>query len=442
MQSEAVPSSSPVVPGLGLRRALNEDAVQEAIEPEGVLKPAEERRLLRSSRRFSSVRQISALDDEGEQANALTKNLSFDVIWSEDTQTWVLSTEEEAFAEVQEEQVPTDQGFTVLSNTRLALNITQPPILLTPFGQYWANDLVSLPHNAIRRELLDAYVIFYSIEVRTCEFTLVEVDLFYMWWASFRAFMDRFIEAEEAHVFPWIEAVDSLENGEVRRDARLRQQTTIATILDIIDTSHPNFNAHNLVDGIRLLKNAVDKLVLCLNAYMRAKERFLPPIINRHYQEADKWAFERQYVKFFMACANSGINVPLLQRWMKNGWTPKEAAEWRYEILGPGYSATGWMKESKFRRHVDTVIFFSTKRREFMSKSILVTPLSPKADDFSDATLSPRSPVSPGTPQSPNTHPNARPNGATSPRPPTFSKRSQMPSPRGVLLGRSAPAGS
>eukprot|EP00180_Rhodochaete_pulchella_P001222 Plantae.Rhodophyta-Rhodochaete_pulchella.ctg2044.p1 GENE.Plantae.Rhodophyta-Rhodochaete_pulchella.ctg2044~~Plantae.Rhodophyta-Rhodochaete_pulchella.ctg2044.p1 ORF type:complete len:403 (-),score=61.66 Plantae.Rhodophyta-Rhodochaete_pulchella.ctg2044:84-1292(-) len=381
------------VPGLGLRVA--EDA--SFGEPDGELKPVDEKRLLRSSRRFGSMRiggdSRSDLDEAqaSDLAAELTRKLSFNLEWNDVTQSWMLadtSTNSSAEKPFDPRSDP-PMHYSIMDSQRLAMKMSQPPIFMTPYGRYWASDAVCLPHNALRRELMDAYVIFYSMEVRVSVLDQDDINMFYMWWDVFKAFVTHLLEAEEAVLYPWVEAKVKLD-GALAFEGRKCTRDTMMTIVEIMDRAHLSFHGTNAGDGVGLLKLALDKLVLCLNDYMKRKEKKLVKIIDSQYGEIDKRQFEKSFVRFFLHGSSPGTDVPILSRWMKSQENPNLVAEWRYDNLGPSLSATHWVKETRYRRHIEIAVYFSSKRREFMARTYIVGPVG-MSTSFGSPPASPRS---------------------------------------------------
>mmetsp|Transcript_18550 Transcript_18550/g.38936 ORF Transcript_18550/g.38936 Transcript_18550/m.38936 type:complete len:406 (-) Transcript_18550:2300-3517(-) len=363
-------------------KSLLEMAAREAEETGNVSKLSG--RLHRTSRRFASGRLGASHNEnlsEGaklELTEQLGRQLSFDLVWDEQTQTWMMADNSPLPA-----REPLDAGgcspqddrtaeFVKVMGNYFLSQMSQPPISLSPYGQFWAMDVVVLNHNALRRELMDGYVIFYSMEVRSSFLRRVDVDLFYAWWETFRNFLLHVLDAEEDIMYPWIEGRCPLEDPRLSQEARNAWKDTLSQILDIIDRAYPKFHLGNISDGVALLKLALDKLVLCLSAQFKVKERLLPPIINANFDERQKRAYDRQFVRYFLHGSSPGADIPILSRWLKSVGDREKEAEWRFDNLGPSLAATHWMKERPFRRHREIVSFFSYKRKEFLANTTVL----------------------------------------------------------------------
>mmetsp|Transcript_7536 Transcript_7536/g.16016 ORF Transcript_7536/g.16016 Transcript_7536/m.16016 type:complete len:1052 (+) Transcript_7536:291-3446(+) len=90
--------------------------------------------------------------------------------------------------------------------------IRLPVLCLVDHGVTWSwpLDVISLCHNAVRREMMDLYTMILSIQARHYCIDLHEASEFAQWFATFRAFfLEYALNIEEKIIFPFISSFDA-----------------------------------------------------------------------------------------------------------------------------------------------------------------------------------------------------------------------------------------
>eukprot|EP00183_Erythrolobus_madagascarensis_P003031 CAMPEP_0185851632 /NCGR_PEP_ID=MMETSP1354-20130828/10711_1 /TAXON_ID=708628 /ORGANISM="Erythrolobus madagascarensis, Strain CCMP3276" /LENGTH=774 /DNA_ID=CAMNT_0028552661 /DNA_START=333 /DNA_END=2657 /DNA_ORIENTATION=+ len=102
------------------------------------------------------------------------------------------------------------------------------------FGESWAVDVFSLPHNAIRRDLIDLYDMLESMYMRKRVLDVpLEIAMVFEWLRTFRSFLLRYFECEEQVLFPWIES-RCIVMADMSRAVRLGTKSLLTGMLNAL----------------------------------------------------------------------------------------------------------------------------------------------------------------------------------------------------------------
>jgi len=257
-------------------------------------------------------------------------------------------------------------------NPRSIIEMRREPALhMAPYGQFWSMDVFSLPHNAIRRELLDCYIILYAMDVRRLELTSKDIASFFQWWTVFVKFFEVYLDAEDVVLYPWIESGVKL-SGLLEAKKRAKIKEHLRLILGLLTNAEAKLIKMAEDDGepVFLMKRAVDKISLLTQEYFVAQERVIPRMLGSVYTLKDKRAYDRRFINFLLKSEQSGFNVALVSRWLQpDVRQPKQLLEWRYDNLGPiNWTRYGiWYKQVE-SKHIKVLAYFRAKRDAFLEE--------------------------------------------------------------------------
>jgi len=247
----------------------------------------------------------------------------------------------------------------------------EPSLHMAPYGQFWSMDAFSLPHNAIRRELLDCYIILYAMDVRRLELSSKDIATFFQWWTVFVKFFDVFLDAEDDVIYPWVGSAVKL-TGLLEPKKRAKIKDHLRMILGLLTNAEQKLI--QMVDGggepIFLIKRALDKISLLTQEYFVAQERVIPRLLNSVYTLKDKRAMDRRFINYLLKSDQAGFNVVLVSRWLQpDVRQPKPLLEWRYDNLGPlNWTRYGvWYKQLE-AKHTRIMAFFRAKRDAYIEE--------------------------------------------------------------------------
>jgi len=254
----------------------------------------------------------------------------------------------------------------------------QPPLRLVPYRKMWAMDPLALPHNAIRKELLDCYVILYAMDVRREELNAKDYEMFFGWWRVFSTFLLHYLKAEEEVLYPWIENAVRLQ-GLLAADKREKIKEHLRHVVVLIAKSETRFNTTSFeYEPLYVLKRAVDKVALLSQEYFGYEERTLPRYVMSVYTEADKRELDKNMVNFYLKGSSPASDIVILTRWLQpDERDPKKLLEWRYDNLKPViYAKYGMWWKKVNGKHLSVPVYFKAKRdfykAEMQQRNILL----------------------------------------------------------------------
>ncbi|KAA8498010.1 hypothetical protein FVE85_5595 [Porphyridium purpureum] len=242
----------------------------------------------------------------------------------------------------------------------------QPPLQLIPYQKNWARDVFVVPHNAIRRELMDCYMILFAMDVRRDDMTAKDFDMFFQWWKTFALFVIHYLDAEEDVIYPWFEERQKL-TGLLAKEKRNKIKEHMRHVLYLVMKSEERLNTPNFnFDPLLLLKRAVDKFCLLTLEYFTLEEKLLPHTIQQHCTEKEKREVEKAYANYLLKGENPGTDLVILTRWLQvSERDPKRLLEWRYDNLGPmswsNVQYGVWWKAVN-AKHLDVPRIFKVRR--------------------------------------------------------------------------------
>jgi len=257
-----------------------------------------------------------------------------------------------------------------------------PSLQFSSWHKSWVVDLFSLPHNAIRRELIDLYDMIESMEKRKRDFHVeLELGLFFTWLRTFQRFLYTYFTFEEKVMFPWVESrcimmtdlcramrlacktkLKSMLNSVFKAEKHLKQAKKVSNVyrLPRRDSIWAKIGLfHEVSDGDRVLtteqeqvyhasgseftadqiphvlRTVVDKFVSELMIYLRRQMKELPSLVVAAFQEDEKDKFDKRAAQFWFDQPGRTNNLYILGYWIKEIYGEKMFREWKYDHWGP-----------------------------------------------------------------------------------------------------------
>lgn len=170
--------------------------------------------------------------------------------------------------------------------------------------QLWYLHVVSLPHNAIRAELIDLCAMLQAISMDTNP----PFHLLQQWYPPFRSFVLSYLAFEHTDLLPWVYAgVDDQQLLDIRNDM-VPDRALISHLLDELANALTLVSTRPLPYILPLLIRAVRDLVTPVLSYLDREEHILPNLIHAHRSK-----FEAVNVERLMA---NRLDIGLLLRWV------------------------------------------------------------------------------------------------------------------------------
>lgn len=221
-----------------------------------------------------------------------------------------------------------DRRLTTIEET-----IRRPFLFQANFGAppNWALDIFTLPHNAIRAECVELYNILESIQARTDNVNLSELEEFSLWWSVFDVFLIEYFDFEADVLFSWVfpNTRDTLPDESVSQvvnhkgSGELFMKSSLLSLkeqlLESLMAINNTFELRRHVDSQDVFQTVlkdVNRFVPKLIDYFRLQERHLPSLVSHFYSPSAKETITRKYVTYIRKGEAPQMNIALLTRWM------------------------------------------------------------------------------------------------------------------------------
>ena len=158
------------------------------------------------------------------------------------------------------------------------------------FGEKWYVDIVAFPHNAIRRQLYDAYIMANSLGTLTLDVSDSDLDRVYAWLGTLDLFIKAIFNAEHRFLYRLIDkhvTKASTPDGErlylPESISVLGRQPARANILDLLSKARKTRDvATGEIPGkIKALRYALDEFGKHILHYFSAMETLVPKLFKR-----------------------------------------------------------------------------------------------------------------------------------------------------------------
>ncbi|CAN8074186.1 unnamed protein product [Agarophyton chilense] len=199
-----------------------------------------------------------------------------------------------------------------------------------PHPSLWHHHVFTLPHNAIRAELLDLYDMLHALSPRTA-------PLLADWHDVFDDFLARYLLFEKEALIPWVYASHS--DALPDRSSLEKRAATIGEARAELSQSVCLMRTMSFVNVIPLLMRAARQLTDAVLMYMDIQDKNFPAVIRSFRTKEDALNVERLMTK--------RMDVGILLRWIHSR---SQRTQLRTKLLSP----KGWI--SWLRRGNKTLI--------------------------------------------------------------------------------------
>ncbi|CAN8067360.1 unnamed protein product [Agarophyton chilense] len=169
------------------------------------------------------------------------------------------------------------------------------------YGHKWYADIVALPHNAIRRQLCDAFIIANALGKLQLDVADADLARVYAWLGTLEAFVRAVFNAEARFVFPLIDANLQKATTSDGKPACLPELISVRGRVNaqqrIFELLHTARNTRDVATGetvakINALRYALDQFGANVLDYFAAIERFAPKLFKKALRNG-----QRQQIK-------------------------------------------------------------------------------------------------------------------------------------------------
>uniref|UniRef100_A0A7S1XGN0 Hemerythrin-like domain-containing protein n=2 Tax=Compsopogon caeruleus TaxID=31354 RepID=A0A7S1XGN0_9RHOD len=224
-------------------------------------------------------------------------------------------------------------GEAVASKAAL-LNLPRLYIVDSDMTTGWAQEVFSLPHNAIRRELIDLYTILGAVYKRNARTAREEDEKFSHWWSVFSAFVEEYFDIEARILLPLIGPAeeDPVHKQDIAvlmyqmEDARIKLVKKLREVNEVVE----KLFVLPMKDVFPLLCKALDHFVPMLLDYFIEEEDVLPSYILGFHSLVMKDVILQKMADFVLVGREPQLFIVMLSAWMDD---KEQLSNWKKKAL-------------------------------------------------------------------------------------------------------------
>lgn len=223
----------------------------------------------------------------------------------------------------------TDYKSTAEHKTFSLAHVNLPTLCLSPFAEpnSCCSDILTLGHNAVRRELCDMYIMYEAMRKLGPTLTHADVNMSTLWFRTMYNFTTQNVLQWQWQVFlPWASLRISASQSTTELICLItRHQGMLGLMFNTISTLQSNLSSqiekgHDRRTVQRTLAQVstnVHKFSTVLLAYFRAMESLVVPLLIRSDTGPfDRTTLFRELILHMLEAETAHIQLPILLRWM------------------------------------------------------------------------------------------------------------------------------
>lgn len=161
----------------------------------------------------------------------------------------------------------------------------------TRYGEKWHVDMVAFPHNAVRRQLDDAFLMANALGKMSLDVTETDLQRVYAWLGALEEFVDATLYAEDRFLYPLLDGIvkkkrvtlpDMLQ-PRARSDAKQQIRELLYSARKTRDVATGETTAK-----INALRYALDQFAANILDYYSEMEKFIPKVFKTHLRNGEK----------------------------------------------------------------------------------------------------------------------------------------------------------
>lgn len=159
------------------------------------------------------------------------------------------------------------------------------------YGERWNVDIVALPHNAVRRQLYDAFVMTNALGKMVLDVPDADLARVYGWLGTLERFVDATLYAEQCFLYPIVDKTARKRKVELPEMLRPEGRASAkAQILELLSAARKtrDVSAGETGAKINALRYALDQFGANVLDYYSAMEKFLPKFFQEHLRAGEK----------------------------------------------------------------------------------------------------------------------------------------------------------
>lgn len=197
------------------------------------------------------------------------------------------------------------------------------------YGEKWHVDLVALTHNAVRRQLFDAFTIANALGNVALDVSQPDLDRVYAWLGTLYQFVEVVFRVEDLFMYPLVDSnikkVESSTGGPVYFTELLSvrgRKNAKEMVLDLLDTARKtkDVSKGETMAKIHALRYALDQFGANILDYFAAVEKFVPKLFKKTLRNGpkEKLRTEKKLFEHMLAQTHGAMLASLLLQCVEN----------------------------------------------------------------------------------------------------------------------------
>lgn len=146
-------------------------------------------------------------------------------------------------------------------------------------GSDWKQDLLAIPHNAVRRELVTFGAILGALSSKQRKATSKEIELVGGWIRTFRQFLADYFALEDGVIFFWLNVWDANLPSSLSPSERSRKRLDVMDLCADITKYHNRLQSDESTGSLAKFLAASHSLLPVLDHYFRTQEELVPSLL-------------------------------------------------------------------------------------------------------------------------------------------------------------------
>lgn len=199
------------------------------------------------------------------------------------------------------------------------------------YNERWYLDIVSLPHNAVRKQLTNVFTVLTSMHKMALDLTEQDFQLFY-WYASVQIdFFKALLDAEEEALYGHFGSVFKGRSTGVF-DVAKRASTKKEIVKQFDDVLRKRHLVLPSIDTLGSLLESFDASSRLMLGYFREKEEVIPGVLEKSPRgEKDKTRYESRLIDLLLQRPRGQLLVALLAHALVNPDVRRDFVERHFE---------------------------------------------------------------------------------------------------------------
>lgn len=193
------------------------------------------------------------------------------------------------------------------------------------YGDRWHVDMVVLTHNAVRRQLYDAFTIANALGNLILDVPDADLSRFYAWLATLKRFVSAVFAAEDKFLYPLVDTAVKKAKTPEGNDVYLPEMLSVrgrynakTQVLELLTNARKTRDVATgeIPAKIHALRYALDQFGANILDYFATVDKFVPKLLKRALKngEKEKLKMEKKLFEYFVGEPHGAMLASILMQ--------------------------------------------------------------------------------------------------------------------------------